>query len=294
MPWLQIKFEITSEHADELAETLNELGAEAVTFQDSANQPLYEPPLGTTPLWNQTTVVGLFSAQTNVEYILSQIRSRLDESFLNSYQLVPLEDQEWEKTWMDGFHPMQFGDGLWICPSWSTIPNPDATNIILDPGLAFGTGTHPTTALCLEWLDQHPPLQRQVIDYGCGSGVLALACAKLGAARIWAIDNDPQALQATKANAEKNGISSEFLSVCFPEELPAIKIDLLIANILANPLIELAPRFAQLLTKDATIVLSGILLEQKQIVMEAYTPWFQMGPPIEAGEWLLLQGTRKP
>ena len=115
MPWLQIKFEITSEHADELAETLNELGAEAVTFQDSANQPLYEPPLGTTPLWNQTTVVGLFSAQTNVEYILSQIRSRLDESFLNSYQLVPLEDQEWEKTWMDGFHPMQFGDGLWIC-----------------------------------------------------------------------------------------------------------------------------------------------------------------------------------
>jgi len=190
---------------------------------------------------------------------------------------------------MDNFHPIQFGERLWICPSWHTPPAPDAVNIMLDPGLAFGTGTHPTTALCLNWLDQADLKGKYVIDYGCGSGILAIAAALLGAERVIGVDTDPQALEATRANAERNGVEIE---AYLPGDCPDEPCDLLLANILAGPLQTLAPRFANLTKPSAELVLSGILEVQAQEVSDSYAAWFDMQAPTIKEDWTRLNGTR--
>lgn len=292
MPWIQLILESDPDHADKLSECLGSLGASAVTLQDGADQPLYEPPPGATPLWSATRVVGLFAADTDTRELIRRLAALLDTGQLPPWRISPLEDKDWEREWMDNFHPMRFGHRLWICPSWHSPPDPDAINIMLDPGLAFGTGTHPTTELCLRWLDQYGAAHPQVIDYGCGSGVLAVAAAKLGAQHVWAVDNDPQALIATRDNAAKNAVA-DIIEAVSPEALPAVQTPLLIANILAQPLLELADKFADYVIPGGHLVLSGILREQAEQVSRHYQTWFVMEPWENNNEWIRLAGKRR-
>jgi ribosomal protein L11 methyltransferase len=293
MPWLQLTLETTPDDAEVLSELLSAAGASAVTFQDNADQPLYEPPVGETPLWSRTRVIGLFDATADMTAVLQHITQAIAPKTLPDHRIAPLEDKDWEREWMDNFKPMPFGQRLWICPSWCAPPHPEAINILLDPGLAFGTGTHPTTALCLEWLDAHGAEHEQVIDYGCGSGILAVAAAKLGAGHVWAVDNDPQALIATRDNAVKNGVAGRITAV-LPDALPALQTTLLLANILAKPLMDFAQRFAQYVSPGGHIVLSGILAEQAEAVAACYHPWFEMASPVIKDDWVRLVGRRTP
>jgi len=289
MPWLQLTFYSTKEKAETLADLLSEAGAAAVTMQDAADQPLYEPPPGATPLWQLTNVVGLFAEDADGVTIVHQLQAQWQGEFPD-YRSEMLEDQDWERAWMDDFKPMRFGERLWIVPSWHEPPAGDTVNILLDPGLAFGTGTHPTTRLCLEWLDGHEIQGKTVIDYGCGSGILALAAALLGAESVIGVDNDPQALVATLDNAARNGVS---IRAYLPKEAPQAPVDVLVANILAGPLIELAPRLASLVREGGAIALSGILPEQAEAVSMAYSEWFAMQPPVEQDGWIRLEGIRQ-
>lgn len=291
MPWLQLTFYTTKDDAEALTELLSEAGAAAVTMQDAADQPLYEPPPGATPLWQLTNVVGLFDESFNAEAIVNQLKAQWSAE-LPEYRSEQLEDQDWERAWMDDFKPMQFGKRLWIVPSWHEAPQQDGVNILLDPGLAFGTGTHPTTRLCLEWLDGHSVEGKAVIDYGCGSGILAIAAALLGAASVLAVDNDPQALVATVDNAGRNSVA-ERIRPYLPNEAPSEPAPLLLANILAGPLIELAPRLASLVTQGGDIVLSGILPEQADEVSTRYSEWFAMQPAAEHDGWIRLEGKKR-
>ncbi len=291
MPWLQLKLASTPDAAQCLSDSLSDAGALAVTLQDAADQPLYEPPPGATPLWSQTWVTGLFDADADLQLVLACLRSALGEHDL-PYVISPLEDKDWEREWMDNYHPMRFGKRLWICPSWHQPPDVDAVTVMLDPGLAFGTGTHPTTALCLEWLDEHDVIGKHIIDYGCGSGILAVAAAKLGAQQVWAVDYDPQALHATTLNAEKNAVNA-LIHPVLPNDLPHETTDIMLANILAGPLIELAPLFAERVCPGGAIVLSGILNTQADAVMQRYQLWFDMFPATERDEWMRLSGVRK-
>lgn len=297
MPWLQLRIDATPDTADTLSDLLSEAGASAVTMQDAADQPLFEPPPGATPLWSQTWIIGLFEADANMDAIIQQLKSAWGEKEFPAWQLNPLEDKDWVKAWMDNFKPMQFGEQLWIIPGGYEPPAPDAINIHLDPGLAFGTGTHPTTAMCLTWLDDHPTKNKTVIDFGCGSGILAIAAALLGANKVWATDIDPQALLATHNNAEKNHVADK-IDTLLPKDMPEIQADVVLANILAGPLTELAPLFARLITADGQIVLSGIIESQQQSIISAYQEFFDMKLYLKQSEtgqeaWICLHGTRK-
>ncbi|MCK5719279.1 MAG: 50S ribosomal protein L11 methyltransferase [Thiomargarita sp.] len=288
MGWLQITLNVNISIVETVSEILSAIGAISVTFQDAKDQPLYEPNLDSMPLWKQTKIIGLFAGNIEQTKLKKQLDSNLINAFPNlSYQLNILEDQDWNRKWMADFKPMCFGKRLWICPSWCKPPEPKAINILLDPGLAFGTGTHPTTALCLKWLDNASNLSGQTwIDYGCGSGILAIAAAKLGAKSIWAVDHDPQALQATQDNSIKNEINN--IQTALPKDLPNIKADGILANILANPLIDLAETFAVYLNKNAVIVLSGILKEQVEAVSIIYQNYFKIVEIVEQENWVRI------
>jgi ribosomal protein L11 methyltransferase len=290
MPWLQLVFESSREQAPALEDALLELGALSVTLQDSADEPVFEPGIGETPLWRATRLLALFEADAATDAVIASLTARFGS--LPPHRLERIEDQAWERAWMDDFQPMQFGRRLWVCPSWSEVPAADAVVLALDPGLAFGTGTHPTTALCLEWLDSQPLAGCSVLDYGCGSGILAIAALLLGAERAIAVDNDPQALLATRDNAERNRIDPARLQTYLPEQCPALEADVTVANILAGPLRELAPRLTALTAPGGRIALSGILAEQAATVLAAYAPGFEMAPPVQRQEWVRLDGVR--
>jgi ribosomal protein L11 methyltransferase len=292
MSWIQVLFDTSADEAPRLADILEELGADAVSFFDAEDQPLYEPPLGTTPLWSRTRVSGLFEAGRDMDGIIAEIARQLAPQPLPLHRLEQLADRDWIRAWMDSFKPMRFGERLWIVPSWHQPPEATGVNILLDPGLAFGTGTHPTTRLCLEWLDAHAPEGQQVIDYGCGSGILAIAAALLGAGQVWATDNDPQALIATNENAERNQVVAR-IHATLPNEEPQQPADVLLANILAGPLVTLAPRFGRLLRPGGALVLSGILADQAEEVRDAYLAEFHMDPPQLLDGWVRLTGTRR-
>lgn len=292
MSWTQLHLQLSSQDVDAISDALHELGAVAVTLRDAQDDPIFEPPPGATPLWSQTQVTGLFDASRDLDEVIESLRGQFGKGFIAQYRQEALAELDWERAWMDDFEPMQFGKRLWIVPSWHDAPDDSAANIHLDPGLAFGTGTHPTTALCLEWLDAHPPEAQSVIDYGCGSGVLAIAALKLGAARAWGIDNDPQALIASGENAIKNHLEDR-LELYLPEAMPGLQAELLIANILANPLQELAPRLAALVVPQGRIVLSGILREQADELVQLYTQWFEMAPVAHKQDWVRLEGVKK-
>ena len=293
MPWIQIKINTTGAHAEELGDALIEHGAVSVTFQDTHDNPVFEPLPGETRLWGDTDVIGLFDAETEMKEVVAglQFHPLLGEGF--HHKIEQIEDKDWEREWMDNFHPMLFGERLWICPSWRDVPDPSAVNVMLDPGLAFGTGTHPTTALCLAWLDGLDLQGKTVIDFGCGSGILAIAALKLGAAQAIGIDIDPQAIQASRDNAERNGVS-ERLSLYLPHQQPEnLSADVVVANILAGPLRELAPLIGVLPKEGGHLGLSGVLASQAESVCEAYTDKFALDPVAEKEEWCRITGIRR-
>ena len=292
MPWIQAHL-ITSKDQAPLIELLFEnLGALSTTLVDAEDEPLLEPKPGELPIWQQTRVTGLFEDHIDSDHLRQRINQALNSDVTRTLELERLEDQEWERAWLDNFHAMPFGQRLWICPQGKRPEQPDAVIVELDPGLAFGTGTHPTTALCLQWLDHTPLEQLELIDFGCGSGILAVAALKLGAKRVYATDHDPQAMQATTANAEKNGVL-ERLQLCDSQHPPTHPVDLVMANILAGTLIELKDILTRLTRPGGRIILSGILSEQAQMVSDAYADAFSMQPPRQQEEWILLEGRRK-
>ncbi|MEX0619519.1 MAG: 50S ribosomal protein L11 methyltransferase [Pseudohongiellaceae bacterium] len=292
MSWRQLKVQVSSEQAEAIEVLLIELGAEAVTLQDAGDQSIFQNVPGETPLWDQSVLTALFRMDLSVNSLLDTLRQQLGSQIVGEPLVEVLQDSDWERAWMADFKPMRFGDRLWICPSWADPPEPDAVNILLDPGLAFGTGTHATTALCLEWLEGQALSRCRVIDFGCGSGVLAIAAALLGAAQVRAVDNDPQALAATATNRDNNAVSSSVLQVCSPETLPPEPGDVLVANILAGALTELAPLFAQLLQPGGRLVLSGVLPSQEEELNRVYRQWFTMAQATERDGWLRMEGVR--
>ena len=292
MAWLQLRFQIPGDRLEQVESRLEALGALSVTLRDARDEPLFEPPPGSLPMWGQVKVDALFPEDADAGSIREALTATLGQA-PQGWSVERLEDQAWERSWMDQFEPMRFGERLWIVPSWHEPPEPEAVNLLLDPGLAFGTGTHPTTALCLEWLDSHPPAGREVLDFGCGSGVLALAALKLGAAQVTGVDIDEQALVASRENVARNGIDSEKLALYLPEQFPATtEFDLVIANILAGPLVELAPKLVSHLRPGGDIILSGILQEQSEAVQEAYRPSIEFVDVRQREEWVCLHGRR--
>lgn len=292
MPWIQIKINTSGAHAEQLGDALSETGAVSVTFQDTHDNPVYEPLPGETRLWGDTEVIGLFDAETEMAEIVAQMAEHplLGSHF--SHKIEQIEDKDWEREWMDNFHPMRFGQRLWICPSWRDVPDPTAVNVLLDPGLAFGTGTHPTTSLCLSWLDGLDLTGKTVIDFGCGSGILAIAALKLGAARAIGIDIDPQAIQASRDNATRNGVADR-LELFLPHQQPEnLQADVVVANILAGPLRELAPLIRILPVSGGALGLSGVLASQAASVCEAYSDDFTLDPVAEKEEWCRITGQR--
>ena len=296
MPWLQINVTTSPDNAEQYEDLLLAAGCAAVTFEDAKDQPIFEPELGTTPLWSVTTITGLFSAEYDLEQtltLLNNAKSELSDAKAQ-FKAEILEDKDWEREWMSHYHPMQFGDHFWVCPSWIEVPDPEAVNLMLDPGLAFGTGTHPTTALCLEWLASQDMSNKTVIDYGCGSGILGIAAKLLGASEVTGVDIDPQALQATKDNLVRNELEVDSLPVYFPEQLEPHEVDIVIANILAGPLKDLAPHLARLVKTQGQIVLSGLLSEQAESLLATYQEWFDMEAVSYKEDWIRLSGTKRP
>ena len=287
MPWIQLKLNTTGANAEDLSDALMEAGAVSITFQDTHDTPVFEPLPGETRLWGDTDVIGLFDAETDMNDVVAILENHplLGAGF--AHKIEQLEDKDWEREWMDNFQPMRFGERLWICPSWRDVPDENAVNVMLDPGLAFGTGTHPTTSLCLQWLDSLDLTGKTVIDFGCGSGILAIAALKLGAAKAIGIDIDPQAIQASRDNAERNGVSDR-LELYLPKDQPEeMKADVVVANILAGPLRELAPALMARMKPGACLVLSGLLDVQADAVEAAYA---ELGKArrVQSGDWVAL------
>jgi ribosomal protein L11 methyltransferase len=295
MPFLQLTLPIGAADPAPFEDALLAAGATSITLEDAGDDPVLEPLPGTTPLWPRVRIKALFDACADPDAVLCELRSALAMP-LPDARFEHIADRAWEREWLKDFRPMRFGQRLWICPGGQRpqLSESGARECLveLDPGLAFGTGTHPTTALCLEWLDGTPLQGKFVIDYGCGSGVLAIAALKLGAAGALAVDIDPQALLATRDNAARNGVA-ERLTVAAPEEAQHAPVDVLLANILAEPLLELAPTFAERVAAGGSVVLSGILHSQAAPVASRYAAWFDMRPPIVREDWALLYGVRR-
>ena len=290
MTWLQITVATDEEQADYLEGLLEDLSALSITLKDAEDNPVLEPDLGTTPLWQKTLITALFSADTAA----AMVQLHLEQQGIPAANITAevIEDRDWEREWMTYFHPMQFGKKLWICPSWHTPEDPQAVNLMLDPGLAFGTGTHPTTSLCLTWLDSQNLKGKTITDYGCGSGVLAIASLLLGATSATGTDIDPQALEASEQNAHRNNVEHR-LSLYMAEQMPEnLQSDAVIANILAGPLISLAPTLAAMTRPGGSIALSGILKEQESEVSNAYLPFFELTASQYKDDWVLLAGVR--
>jgi len=296
MAWIQVKVTIHPDQVSSIEDLLLEFGACAVTMEDAEDQPVFEPERGTTPLWKHTILTGLFDAEADMQVIIPEIELKylaLSGSPLPPHKVEILEDKDWEREWMENFHPMKFGERLWICPSWREPPEPDGINLMLDPGLAFGTGTHPTTSLCLAWLDGQDLTDKIVVDYGCGSGILGIAALLLGAKRVIGVDNDPQALEASKENTRRNNIAEERFELYLPEDAPKIEADVMLANILAQPLIMLSSNIAAMTKQGGLIALSGILEQQANDVNECYKIWFDMEAPTQKDEWMRLNGRKQ-
>ncbi len=292
MPWLQVRLAISPEQAETYEDALLSVGAVSVTFMDAEDQPIYEPDLGTTPLWSRTHLLALFEADVDEANLLAHL-TLLTGGTLPDHQVERIEDQDWERSWMDNFQPMRFGQRLWIVPSWHAAPEPDAVNLLLDPGLAFGTGTHPTTALCLEWLDGQDMQGVEVLDFGCGSGILAIAALLLGAKHAVGTDIDPQALEASRDNAGRNGIDPALFPLYLPEDLPQQPAEVVVANILAGPLVQLAGQITALVQPGGRLALSGILAEQAEEVRAAYADAFELDPTAEKDGWVRISGRRR-
>jgi ribosomal protein L11 methyltransferase len=298
MAFLQLTLAIGSADAAPFEDALFAAGALSVTLQDAADNPVLEPAPGTTPLWPSVRLQALFDAAADPLVVETLLRAELSND-VPGLKFEQLADRVWEREWLKDFRPMRFGKRLWICPDGqrpaaSDLSGADAPPcfVDLDPGLAFGTGTHPTTALCLEWLDGASLHGKHVIDYGCGSGILAIAALKLGASSALAVDIDPQAVLATEDNARRNGVA-ERLHVCTVAQMPSQPADVVLANILAEPLALLAPTLAGLVRQDGHIILSGLLGDQAAQIASRYAAWFDVAPTVVRNEWARVDGVRR-
>ena len=298
MPWLELSLTIRAEQQPRVEEALDDLGALSVTLQDADaetpdEQAIFEPGVGELPLWPTITLNALFEADSDRRGLSEALGDLLPWLEPDQLQFRDVADQDWERAWMDQFKPMPFGQRLWIYP-WNIEPPADQDIVVvrLDPGLAFGSGTHPTTALCLAWLDSLDLKGKRVIDFGCGSGILAIAALKLGAAGAVGVDNDPQALIASADNAERNAVADR-LSVYLPEDVKAEPADVFIANILAGPLGELAPTFAASAKPGAPFAISGILQGQEDELLARYAEWFDELRVDTQEDWVRISGRRR-
>ena len=292
MIWKQISFEVKKSETDLVSEVLMGLGSVSITYSDALDDAIYEPPVGQTPLWDNVKVNALFSSEVNQKSIETSISDICNIVVIDT---VTLKDRVWEEECQKDFPSMRFGKRLWVCPSWDTesILSNDSIVIHMDPGLAFGTGTHQTTSLCLEYLDSNPPKNLHVIDFGCGTGILAIAAAKFGAKSVIAIDNDPQAVLSSKENVAKNKCENTITTIHSINHGSDRKCDLLIANILANPLVELEPLFSDLVHTNGMLLLSGILKEQVDRVVKCYSINFSNIEVANKGEWFRISGKRR-
>ena len=292
MIWKQISFEVKKSETDLVSEVLMGLGSVSITYSDALDDAIYEPPVGQTPLWDNVKVNALFSSEVNQKSIETSISDICNIVVIDT---VTLKDRVWEEECQKDFPSMRFGKRLWVCPSWDaeSILSNDSIVIHMDPGLAFGTGTHQTTSLCLEYLDSNPPKNLRVIDFGCGTGILAIAAAKFGAKSVIAIDNDPQAVLSSKENVAKNKCENTITTIHSINQGSDRKCDLLIANILANPLVELEPLFSDLVHTKGMLLLSGILKEQVDRVVKCYSINFSNIEVANKGEWFRISGKRK-
>jgi ribosomal protein L11 methyltransferase len=292
MPWLKLKLRANQDQAQSLADALEEWGAISVTMQDAGDEPVFDTYWEQSPLWSQVQITGLFPENTDAHAILAQTREHLGLAENPPHEIERLDDEDWENSWKTGYKPLQVGRGLWVVPSWYAAPEPNAVNIILDPGLAFGTGDHPTTSLCLEWLSEQALAGKTLLDYGCGSGILSIAALKLGAAQAHAVDIDPQALTVTQRNAAFNGIQTG-LDVMLPSALPkTLQADIVVANILFGTLIELAEEIKAHVRPGGWLVLSGLLGEEQATgVRPHYEPPFVFTLR-EKQNWMRLAGRK--
>lgn len=295
MHWQQLSMDLAALDPDAVEVLFERHGAYSVTLTDAGDRPVLEPAPGETPLWADSRITGLFAAEADLGALLDDIADTLGVNALPPHDIETLEDRAWEREWLRDFGPMAFGDRLWVLPGDSAAPD-DAVVVRLDPGLAFGTGTHPTTALCLEWLDGLPLEGRTVLDYGSGSGLLAIAALKLGATSATAMDIDPQAVTATRSNAVANGVDDRLVVVGSDDAIEG-HYDVVVANILAGPLVELAESIAARVRPAGDLALSGILSEQVNEIVAAYRPWIDMAEPAcrESGGqvWARLNGERR-
>lgn len=298
MTWLKLQFrDILPDAATPLEDGLMALGAQAVTLEDAADQPLFEPDIGTTPLWQTSVLTALFPVETDVDALIVALQQQLPQpafSELPSWRSELLEEKDWIRAWMDHYHPIQFGERLWICPSWLSPPDPNAVNLLLDPGLAFGTGTHQTTALCMRWLNDHDVSDQTILDFGCGSGVLGIAALLLGARHMIGVDIDPQAVTATRMNADRNAIEPSRYDVWLPEALPVeVQADTVLANILAGPLIALRPTLLAHLRPGGWLVMSGVIRSQVSDVVAAYQSDLAEIEVTYEDDWARIAGRRQ-
>jgi len=290
MAWAEVSLSVDREAAELAEQALEDQGALAITFQDQANVPVLEPALGTAPLWPVVQVRGLFPAEVDRNSVMAGLLACGVVERPDAINWREVDDQDWERAWMDDFRPMRFGSKLWIVPSGMQGPDdPEATLLHLDPGLAFGTGTHPTTSLCLQWIDGQDFQGKRVLDFGCGSGVLGIATAIKGAQSVCCVDNDPQAIEATMENARRNEVSGQ-VQCQMPESWQEARYDVVLANILAAPLIELAPQLCRCLDEGAHIVLSGILSHQSASVAAAYFECCGELKAQQLEDWIRLEG----
>ncbi|WP_305909351.1 50S ribosomal protein L11 methyltransferase [Methylomarinum sp. Ch1-1] len=292
MAWHQLSVITDPKTAPDLSDFFSNLGAVSVTYMDAEDQPVYEPPPGETRIWNRTKVIALFELEIEAEQIKTLIFAQFNEQLLLDWSEELIEDQAWERAWMEHYQPMKFGERLWVCPTGQEQHEPGCVCMTLDPGLAFGTGTHPTTALCLEWLASHAIRDQVIVDYGCGSGILAVAALLLGTKHAYCIDIDPQALEATQSNALKNGVQDR-ISTYLPKQFSPQPGDVVLANILAKPLVELSKPISALVKPGGQLVLSGILNEQADSVAAAYRQQgLQISSPVSREDWCRLDGMK--
>lgn len=293
MPWLQLSLEAPRHEAQRLSDALEEAGALAVSLEAGNDEPIFDADWSATPpVWQQTRVVALFAEDADITEVMAMTATLLELAEPPPYRTERIADQDWVRVWMERWQPMRFGMNLWVVPSWLAPPDPEAVNLILDPGMAFGTGTHATTGMCLEWLAQHSPRDLDVIDFGCGSGILAIAALKLGARSALGTDTDPQALVTSRENAERNEVLDR-LTLCLPEAVPAdADADIVLANILAPALVALAPTLIALTRPGGRLILSGILAAQVEEVVAAYAGQVDFEHHLRE-DWAMLVGRRR-
>jgi ribosomal protein L11 methyltransferase len=294
MAWHQISVITSEDTAPKVADFFSDLGAASVTYMDAEDEPVYEPAIGETKIWAQTRVIALYELTADPAKIRNQALKYFQQEYMEDWEFEEIEDQAWERAWMEHYRPMKFADMLWVCPTGQEQREENTVCLILDPGLAFGTGTHPTTALCLEWLASHELTGKTVIDYGCGSGILAIAALLLGAKMVYAVDIDSQAITATESNAAKNNVQDKIVC-CLPEQfkLMNVQADVVLANILAKPLIDMVGQITGLVVSNGQLVLSGILSEQADSVIDAYQPFLPLNKPIQQEDWVRLAGIKR-